>query len=798
MSYWSFRLECEKKLLLPYNGVITVECGAKLIVDGGTITKANTYGSNQYWRGIAVNGNAAMAQPLATASPAATESGIVIVKNDGFIEDAVVGITTKKSPFDDDPAYWGGLIDVENGTFRNCRKGVEFMAYDFSLNKSRFKNARFIRTNTGYSYAGVTIWGTDGLSFEGCSFLFGSNTTGGTAETGIRSSDAIFAVTKGNSFSGADIGILTGASTPLNGEMQVGLAGNTGANRNVFMKNAVGILATANDNIVIENNDFADIDFDVAVNGTTRSNILHNIFTQTAAGTRFENTSFNANSTRCNLYSNTLVGTNIVGDNRGFNFRQEDFATIYHDLYINGHSDMAIPMQTITAGHIPHQGTAGAARFNFFTQGQKENIKTNSTVLPTNVTNFFRYFHPNPSANARLKPKCGQGDVCDTGITASNFANEQTIGDPSSCGDNPEEEPCKTKPCLLAVRSELSQKKEQLKSGDVAALYTALQNNGAAEATYNYLSAASPFLSDELLKAIADNTAMSVNKKELLLQQNSPLAEPVITYLPGKISANKLAELNTAAQSGVISAKDALQADIDALTTLREYITDALIREYRAAGQWSQVEILLNEDLNPYNRRRLFGAKVKQKQYTAAAAVLQAMPIESADDTYFVQVQTVNLARMSTNGYLLSAADDTLLNQIALKPTPAAGYAQALLGLLKEQVFMPAPLDLGEKEEKEEEERSNKSSRVEPIAKEFVVTPNPAGHIIQLQLPPSTATDLRVVCFDLVTGRLAHTISLQSGGTTTIPVENWQEGMYLFVLQINGKATARERVLIQH
>lgn len=783
------------KLLLPYNGTITVERGAKLIVDGGTITKANTCGNNQYWRGIAVNGNATMSQPMATSTPSATESGIVIVKNNGFIEEAVVGITTKKSPFDDDPAFWGGVIDVDHGTFRNCRKGVEFMAYDHSTNKSRFKNASFIRTEDRYSYAGATIWGTDGISFENCQFLFESNSTGGTAETGIYGTDAIFSVTKGNSFAGFDIGVRAGATMPLNGEVQIGLPGNTGTEINMFTKNAVGIQATANSRMQIEKNDFSDFDYDIEAKGMVTSNVLNNIFTETAAGNRFENTDVFSNTTNCNVYNSTLAGTNIVGNNMGYNFRQEDFSTVYHDLYINGHSDGATPTPNITAGHIPHQGTTDAARFNFFTHGQQENIKTNSTVQPTNATEEFNYFHPDPSTDARLKPKCGAGDACDPGITASNFKNIETGGDPTDCGDDPDEEFCKTKPCLLAIRSELEQKKELLKAGDATALFTALQNNGAAQSTYNQLSAASPYLSEALLTAIADNAAMSTAKKELLLEQNSPLSAPLRAYLPGKISAAKLAELNTASQSGALSTRDALAANVDMLITRREYITDELIREYRAANQWAQVETLLNEDLTPYNRRRLFGAKVKQKQYTAAASVLQAIPIESTDDTYFVQVQNINLARLTTNGYALSATDSILLNGIAQKSSPVAGYAQTLLGLLKEQVFMPAPLDLGGRE------RNTPQQREEALAgRTFTIAPNPAHQSLQIQLPVATEvdTDVQLICFDLVTGRLVHTVSMLSGGSVNLSVENWHEGVYLFALQQNGKIIDRKRILIQH
>ncbi|MBK6904097.1 MAG: hypothetical protein IPH04_15185 [Saprospirales bacterium] len=53
-------------LLMPLEGMIKVERGAKLIVDGGTIRRANTCSPSQYWRSISVAGNSAKIQPLPT------------------------------------------------------------------------------------------------------------------------------------------------------------------------------------------------------------------------------------------------------------------------------------------------------------------------------------------------------------------------------------------------------------------------------------------------------------------------------------------------------------------------------------------------------------------------------------------------------------------------------------------------------------------------------------------------------------------------------------------------------------
>jgi len=72
------------KVLVPEQGVITVEQGGRLIVNGGTVTRANTGSPTQFWRTIAAHGN-----PNNQA-----QGAVVRVINNGFIEGAVVGVTT--------------------------------------------------------------------------------------------------------------------------------------------------------------------------------------------------------------------------------------------------------------------------------------------------------------------------------------------------------------------------------------------------------------------------------------------------------------------------------------------------------------------------------------------------------------------------------------------------------------------------------------------------------------------------------------------------------------------------------
>lgn len=772
------------KLLMPYGGVIIVERGAKLIVDGGTITKANTCSPTQYWAKIAVQGNNALPQPSATGPATNDErAGIVQLMNGAFIEEAIVGISTVEDRFQEwNESYWGGVVYSDSATFRNCRKGVEFMRYNFP-NFSQFKRTNFVRTATGSSYAGVTIWDTDNIQFEKCVF-------DGMAQNGIRAGDAVFTVKTGCRFSGSnEAAIYAGAASPLNGDIVIGELGATGANRNTFINNIVGVQLTANTRSRIYSNDFQDFDFDVAANGWGSNTLQDNHFSGTAAGNQFNMTgTFSSNENKCNVYSGTLVGTDVVGDNQGFKFYNEDFTTNFHDLFLEG---------PITApGAIAlFQGSSGAARYNYFSANKPENVKT-STVQPNAYTTPFYYFFNLSAATGdpRLEPKCALNNG--TCTAPSNFYTFYGTGSNPGCQLPP---PCFTKPCLESVRTQLAQRKSLLEAGKSQALFAALATQGGSTSTYNSLMAASPYLSDNLLMAIVDNSAMSQKSKSNLLMSNAALTSVVMQYLPGKVSAQTISELNAAAAANPVSARTQLESQIQELSVQREAITDELILNYRSAGQWAQAETLLNEDLYDMNYRRLFGLKVEQKDYTGANTVLQSIPLNNLDDSYFVHIQAINLARLTQGaGFSLTAQQEAGLTSMAQTSTLSAGYAQSLLNMLTGAVFPPVLPELGAGSGRSASANQN-SELKQAEAQGLVLTPNPASEAWTVRVAlPATGHTRKLELYDLVSGRLLESFPVWDEGEHQIPVKDYANGVYLLVLHENGQVLAKQKAVVCH
>ena len=149
---------------------IIVEPGARLVVDGGTITSARSAGPDYegLWQGIKLHGNSNAAQTLQPNGyyPQAH----LIMKNGAVVENARNAVTNWKY---NDYTKTGGLIQASNSTFRNNGCSVEFVAYDFP-EKSTFIECSFIMDDTlkdgSLPSSMVTMWGVNGTRFIGCNF----------------------------------------------------------------------------------------------------------------------------------------------------------------------------------------------------------------------------------------------------------------------------------------------------------------------------------------------------------------------------------------------------------------------------------------------------------------------------------------------------------------------------------------------------------------------------------------------------------------------------------------------------
>lgn len=152
-------------------GRVVVECGAKLIVDGGRLTSS----PNNLWQGVLAYSNSDFSQNYINQST-------VVVRDNGIIENAIVGICTVQPMTDEGDELPGILFDNNGGAivvcnnafFKNNRIAVEFKPYRFA-NLSSFLECHFITDMPKLADGSLPIHfvnmnSVKGIQFKGCHF----------------------------------------------------------------------------------------------------------------------------------------------------------------------------------------------------------------------------------------------------------------------------------------------------------------------------------------------------------------------------------------------------------------------------------------------------------------------------------------------------------------------------------------------------------------------------------------------------------------------------------------------------
>ena len=168
-------------LYMPATAGITVECstnpevngGGKLIIDGGKITTK----CEGFWLGVELYGDPAYSQSDRTPSGDLIQGEVKII-NGGAILNAEIGIlASKRSSEDDDRlyGYTGGHVFADGAYFVNNKIAVQLDPYPNFPNCSMFRDCRFLTTGELLDGSGahdyfVKLLGVHTIPFLGCTF----------------------------------------------------------------------------------------------------------------------------------------------------------------------------------------------------------------------------------------------------------------------------------------------------------------------------------------------------------------------------------------------------------------------------------------------------------------------------------------------------------------------------------------------------------------------------------------------------------------------------------------------------
>jgi|GEM_PF-1124575 len=277
------------------NKSIYVQRGGSLEIDGGHL-----YSCDSEWNGIIVEGFAGQ------ENNSSNGAGRVIIQNDALIENAKNGVSM--NPRNNVEEFYGGYIRAEGSTFRNCRRGVEFMRHgQFGIeDESSFTDMTF-EDMRGIGI-GVSIWANDGVDFLDCQFRR-------CEVSGIRAHTSQMDVTSSNDDNIDNFSEMPRGIELLDGGGMIGLGSQITSNR---FNCTIGIDISSDDGEtphIIQNNKFSEGYIGVLAAGISNFEINNNNFDSQIYGVILNGSNGDANPIRENEFNNNLRGVISDGDN---------------------------------------------------------------------------------------------------------------------------------------------------------------------------------------------------------------------------------------------------------------------------------------------------------------------------------------------------------------------------------------------------------------------------------------------------------------------------------------------------
>jgi len=843
------KLTIRSKVLFSPESRIVVKRGARLILEGGHLTTAppavvNCAGTSvgNRWYGIEVWGNTSVTPTTSmfedTYTPQSNDPGAAILRKYQntipIVENAKFGVQTRRNNATDKPTaaqHGNGLVKAQDTKFLNCRKAAEIYSYFLLDNPSQFIDCEFIQNALqaapasayGYDYEGITMKYVKGVSCSGSKFDH--------LKTGMSGVYSSFSV-KTSNFKTNYQGVSVLAPNANFAELTT-VGGDLTSDKNTFEDCWYSVVCNGYNRLKVSFNYFKNDNMGVEVEGTSGFQINDNKFEYTGPGNKnfssaisLTNGGDGFNYSECNefvgyapsIHNRINSGVTALGNNRNYTFRKETF-DCWRDVQVIKAFDAN--GTTFTPGRIAAQGTPSNAVRNLFTgvvlngstygwaPGHASDIFTTYSGLDPQESADFSYFYPPTApAESRMVPKCpltGLGiipSVC--GSVQYNFNNKPPANDGSdACGSTiingileggPVD--CRREACLNGFYSAMLRADSILQVGSAASLLGAILTAPNSSSTIQALLNASPYLSEQVLKDVAGNTSMSGGNKATVLWANVPLSATVLTQALSAISATLYGQLVTASPDNILSKRDSLAADGSIAerykASILGFLTDSLYR----AGNYSQVEYLLQQDPARGSREALIGLKIQRQEYQSAQTLLNAYPTIEQADSDFRQLQLINLRRiMEDDTFQLTVTEDTFLHRQARAYGLQTDYARTLLYLLKGEVFdriIPV-YEVGEERAAPEVEQQ---AFVSELAESFTLEPNPTSDLVKIVVKEwQSQSDYRVVLRDPAS-RMFLEIKLDLP-LASLEIASIPSGLYFVTLIRDGRPLVT-RKLIKH
>lgn len=799
---------------------IIVERGAKLVLDGGTITSSYC----GLWQGVQVYGNASQSQSYSY------QGGVEII-NDGTIENAVCGIETIKYTTYGTPDlnYTGGIIGINGGIFKNNTTAIKFWNYSYATSLSMIGNCQFIADDN-------IIAGTDPGNFVELSFISGvrfisssftddrSGISTTDLITGINCYDSYINVFQGCEFTDLNYGIYaTASTTTINIDIKdsefidnyrgiyIGGMTDPRVTSNIFdlkynytpFTDGYGLYLDESTGYWVEDNTFNNCD-DC---GTTR----------TGVGIIVNESGKYPNEIYLNVFNDVENAINVQGNNRS-STKPDDGLVIKCNEYNNTKADETI----IWSGRITT--TAGIARSQGADTDEIEDMAGNIFHYETSATDyddldneansFYYYYSDDPGTND-VEPLDAQFNI-------TVFPEEQPTQDPwthaTAClstihtggggGGGLEDGLARMSESQTEIESTEAILTAMIDGGDTEALNTEVETSTPPEtvAVYNELMNESPNLSETVVESSIEKENVLPNamvrdvmvanphsaKSQQLIDKLDERLDPMPEYMKAQILAGRsIQSLKDEMESKLANSK---RKKANAMNDVIRYYTK---EETDPLVAYNGLVNLFQDDNTLKSSYRLAWLYLEKGEYQLGAGVISNIPTQFSltDDEQLVYAGMADIYSMLSALYQSgNTIEDLSETQVSQLQNLASGevlttraYARNILMAIGEMEYQEPILFADHSKSAMVVEDYNKLMKTK-APQQLSVYPNPSTGYVILEYNMEIESDAVLEIKD-VNGKTIRTINTsQKLDQVTVTTEDWKPGLYIATLKINGKS----------
>lgn len=800
---------------------IFIEEDAKLLVDGGTITRQ----CDLHWKGIEVWGDATEDQEEEIGYVSQGEFEMI---NGGKLEYADIGVMTYNS---DDPGteWWdtnsGGIVKIDNAILKDCKTGVLFRPYfgnhtdeqgqplewdEIPNNLSYIRDCHFYWTDDSYDEGGVECHvfasGIKGLEISGCTFENNALLGSGDVKIrgiGVRSNSTSFIIDyldvdgsgtftpadKKNYFNDLYYGVwgdtfskmITGAVAHSEFDLCYGGVRLDGLDYSAIVYNEFSIDQPTPGNEPIER------PFGVYMHHCENYELEENDFSSPIAhnneGMVINDCGPHANEIYRNSFNSLGFGIIVMGDNWdealfGLQMKCNEFGNTSKNKM-----DIALTGDDVTINQL--QGSSGSITAP---AGNRFSHDGGTTTSDFYIQPGFAvdYFHHDIDANENLTERLIPIYHTTPDLEPTNSEDNWPGVFDQACPSDVQYSLQSNSNDLIQLISDKWADRDivediyygQLDGGDPRALENFINDpNNDSWAVRNEMISASPYVSDNAFRfAIFRTPPMNDWHIAQVLLENSPLS-PAVQLMVNQAGLDPYyQELVNGAQNGGFSSRTLLEAELSELNREIESLKSDYLRKYLLGLDENatrlEVENLLQDTTESSNQ---FWIDLRTHEGDVQGALeLLGICAQGGADTY-CEVQSI--AVLANNGSFgppgLSASDIALLESVASEDTTeGSARARSMLYALNgmtwpETVLYPT-------ENRMLESIDFPTSDISVVR----IFPNPANASVFMQIDPHIELEgLTVEVID-IQGRIILRERLSSS-VSEWDVTHWSNGLYI-------------------